>query len=378
MTAGHTFKHQGDKRREFYSAVVKYANELLQPPIISAPLESPMRQISPSAFTRDGEQLDIRRTALDLLKCLNPELEAAHIKTLPPLVVLAFDEAHVLSVEKHQFDTGSFSKFSERRRALRALKYLPIFSVFLCTSGKTQHITLRAEFDASGRVQKSNLVLLPPFTELGFDQMVGQISDGALTIETVSSIKFMVRFGRPLFGSRYFNGDTEIQKSIVYYTAEKLLGGVAFPHTTKDKKVALTSEAKLACMAVRLALEFNATTLESQNRERTQVEKHMRVCLVMNPGFENAVTIAPSEPLLAQAAYLLMRFSEVFAKSKIFSMAADSSWRCSSVRRESGWHRRTPPIPLPGRQAWTGQRFCNLYSSEERQNILKHPKSFSV
>jgi hypothetical protein len=65
-------------------------------------------------------------------------------------------------------------------------------------------------------------------------------------------------------------------------------------------------------MAVRLALEFNATTLVLQNRERTQVEKHMRVCLVMNPGFETAVTIAPSEPLLAEAAYLLMQDRQVF------------------------------------------------------------------
>ena len=65
-------------------------------------------------------------------------------------------------------------------------------------------------------------------------------------------------------------------------------------------------------MAVRLALEFNATTLVSQNRERTQVEKHMRVCLVMNPGFETAVTIAPSEPLLAEAAYLLMQDRKAF------------------------------------------------------------------
>lgn len=67
-----------------------------------------------------------------------------------------------------------------------------------------------------------------------------------------------------------------------------------------------------ACMAVRLALEFNATTFSSQTRERTQVEKHMRVCLVMNPGFETAVTTAPSEPLLAEAAYLLMQDHSAF------------------------------------------------------------------
>ncbi|KAM6501286.1 hypothetical protein JOM56_004300 [Amanita muscaria] len=303
MTAGQTFKHQGGKRREFYTAVVKYANELLQPPIISAPLDSSIRQLAPH-----GEQLDTKRAALDLLKCLNPELEAAEIKTLktiPPLVILAFEEAHVLLVEKHQSDIGYFSKFSELRRALRALKELPIFSVFLSTSGKIQNITPHAEDDGSGR-------LLPPFIELGFDQMVGQISDGALTIETVSNIKFMVRFGRPLFGSRYFNGDADIRNYIAYYAAEKLLGGVAFPHTPEAKKETFTSEAKLGKLSIVVLRKFNATTLASQNRERTQVEKHMRVCLVMNTEFETAVTIAPSEPILAEAAYLLMEDREVF------------------------------------------------------------------
>jgi hypothetical protein len=111
---------------------------------------------------------------------------------------LAFDEAHILSVENHQFDTGYFSKLSELQRVLRVLNELPIFSVFLSTAGNIQSITPPAEFDNSGRVQKSNLVLLPPFTELGFDQMAKEIPDGALTIEEVSTPTFMVLFGRPL------------------------------------------------------------------------------------------------------------------------------------------------------------------------------------
>lgn len=146
-------------------------------------------------FTRDGEYCDIGRTALGLIEFLSPGLEDVDRKTLPPLVVLAFDEPHVLSAEKHQFDTGYLSKFSELRRALRALNALPIFSVFLSTTGGIQNVTPRASNDTSGRVQKSELVLLPPFTELGFDQMVGPISDGALTIEEVSTIGFMVCFG---------------------------------------------------------------------------------------------------------------------------------------------------------------------------------------
>jgi hypothetical protein len=65
-------------------------------------------------------------------------------------------------------------------------------------------------------------------------------------------------------------------------------------------------------MAVRLALEFNATTLASQIKEREQVEKHMRVCLMVNQGFETAVTVAPSEPLLAEGAFLIMKQRDAF------------------------------------------------------------------
>jgi hypothetical protein len=65
-------------------------------------------------------------------------------------------------------------------------------------------------------------------------------------------------------------------------------------------------------MAVRIALEFNATTLASQIKERAQVEKHMRVCLLVNQGFETAVTVAASEPLLAEGAFLIMRQRAAF------------------------------------------------------------------
>lgn len=145
-----------------------------------------------------GVTHDLEWTARDLLRFLNPDIDKSNMKTLPPVVVLAFDESHVLAIEKHQFDTGTFSKFSELRRALRALNVLPIFSVFLSTSGKIQNFTPRPDEDDSGRVQKSELVLLPPFTELGFDQMASKISDGKVTIEEVSELDFMVRFGRPL------------------------------------------------------------------------------------------------------------------------------------------------------------------------------------
>jgi hypothetical protein len=44
----------------------------------------------------------------------------------------------------------------------------------------------------------------------------------------------------------------------------------------------------------------------SQDMEETLVEKHMRICLSVDPGFKTAVTTAPLEPLLTEALYLLM------------------------------------------------------------------------
>ena len=56
-------------------------------------------------------------------------------------------------------------------------------------------------------------------------------------------------------------------------------------------------------MAVRLALEFNFTTLKSRQREHLQVAKHMRICIKVS---ETIVSVASSEPILAEGARRLM------------------------------------------------------------------------
>jgi hypothetical protein len=111
------------------------------------------------------------------------------------------------------------------------------------------------------------------------------------------------------FAARYITGDDDIKKSSIMFAGEKLL---CKPFSTSDDFIRnLTDTEKMACMSVRIPLEFNARTLRSQDMERTLVEKHMRVCLSVDAGFETAVTVAPSEPILAEASYLLMR-SPVF------------------------------------------------------------------
>jgi hypothetical protein len=107
------------------------------------------------------------------------------------------------------------------------------------------------------------------------------------------------------FAARYIQGDEDIKKSIVMFAGEKLL---CKPFSTAEDFIRnLSAVEKMACMSVRLPFEFNGRSLRAQDMERTLVEKHMRVCLSVDPGFETALTIAPSEPLLAEASYLLMR-----------------------------------------------------------------------
>ena len=68
----------------------------------------------------------------------------------------------------------------------------------------------------------------------------------------------------------------------------------------------LDPPSELACLAVRLGVEFQGKNWKEQQAERIQVERHMRVCLTANFDFSTVATIAPSEPLLAEAAFLFM------------------------------------------------------------------------
>ena len=71
--------------------------------------------------------------------------------------------------------------------------------------------------------------------------------------------------------------------------------------STKD----FTAHQMLACLSQRLPIEFNSTTYIT-HAERKQVEGHMRVCLDIDAGFQTMTTVSSSEPLLSEAAYVIM------------------------------------------------------------------------
>jgi hypothetical protein len=108
-------------------------------------------------------------------------------------VFLAFDEAHELSGRDE-----AQTRFSVVQSCLRILVKLAIFTIFLSTTGKVRGFIPPPAEAVSNRLQRGELKLHPPFTELGFDQMVDPKLDSSATIDKVSKIEYMVQFGRPL------------------------------------------------------------------------------------------------------------------------------------------------------------------------------------
>ena len=115
-----------------------------------------------------------------------------------PLIILAFDEAHTLTDRKTKESTP-WSNFSELRHALRALQRFPCFSLFMSTTGKISQFTSAPDEDFSLRILRGDLVLIQPFTDLGFDTLAKKISlNGDWDLDKLTTNSHLAHHGRPL------------------------------------------------------------------------------------------------------------------------------------------------------------------------------------
>lgn len=98
------------------------------------------------------------------------------------------------------------------------------------------------------------------------------------------------------------DGSSSVRDNILRFAVEKLLGN-------KGNKAGNRS-GYFAVIATRIPLEFHPTNSNPgflhEQAEQIQVAKHLRFCVAIHPGFTGAVTIAPSEPILAEAARSIM------------------------------------------------------------------------
>ncbi|KAI9455049.1 hypothetical protein F5148DRAFT_401100 [Russula earlei] len=215
-----------------------------------------------------------------------------------PLIILAFDEAHILTDRPDE--QNDWNLFTELRRILREIKDLPIFSLFLSTASRFHKFSPEIRFDPSARAREPTNRPLNPISEISFDDIAHPAIMDTRTIHDVVTTDWISHLGRPLFGS-YLDSlpeDVRNEVRVIDYAKQKLLCG---PTVLDDNPNGV-----LACLSVRFALTFNMD-VSARNVSFAQVERHMLLCIAATVGLEKLVTMAGSEPLLAEAAYDLMK-----------------------------------------------------------------------
>jgi hypothetical protein len=107
---------------------------------------------------------------------------------------------------------------------------------------------------------------------------------------------------------------------MMHFARMKLLN--ARPELT-DKT--LTGPGALACLSVRFALEFDLSNGDARSVAREHIENHMRLCVAATTGLETLITVAGSEPLLAEAARKLLDLTQ---KTHVSLLANNSDLNC--------------------------------------------------
>jgi hypothetical protein len=128
---------------------------------------------------------------IDPKRLLDPTTGPRH-----PLVILSFDESHVLiDTSKNQ----DWTVFSELRRVLCELAHLPIFFLFLSTTGKVLLSSPPIESDPSLRVRRLDLSPLNPISEISFDDLAHTAIEGEIMLSQVVQTDWISHLGRPLY-----------------------------------------------------------------------------------------------------------------------------------------------------------------------------------
>ena len=253
-----------------------------------------------------------------------------------PLVILAFDESHILTDNPK---SAGWTLFSELRRTLRGIVDQAIFSLFLSTAGRFQLFSPRIQADSSGRVTNSSLHPIDPITEISFDDLAFKAKENTVSLDRVVETDWISHLGRPLYDhfsyffheqlltqvlgrfGAYYDALTHNKEELFLFARQKLLNGWSSLVDKDDKD---PGPRIFACLSVRFALEFNADSV-SREVQCAQVERHMRLCIAVTTGFERLVTLAGSEPLLAEAASQLIHDSKV---SPVHHLAYHSDLNC--------------------------------------------------
>ncbi len=199
MTKGQSYKGPNDYRERFYNQVTQLADKVSsydfphssEDDDVSKFMEGIQQthfrsSVEPEEFnlwvSKDRE--GVKDAGTHLVQFVDPNnlLDCVQGQPRRPLVILAFDEAHILT-----------------DRILRQTSDQAIFSLFLSTAGHFNLFSPDIRSDPSRRIRNFSLGPLDPITETSFDNLAYDAPEGKIELSRVVEMDWMCHLGRPLY-----------------------------------------------------------------------------------------------------------------------------------------------------------------------------------
>ncbi|KDQ13786.1 hypothetical protein BOTBODRAFT_188265 [Botryobasidium botryosum FD-172 SS1] len=130
------------------------------------------------------------------------------------------------------------------------------------------------------------------------------VQENCHKLDDIASVAFFVRFGRPLWWSRWKYGDDAVRAWMISFARAKL----SADRENNTHNLLFT----LAALSIGLSLDFDSR--DAVGKEMILVSEHMRVANVI-PASRNSLTSStPSEPILAEAAAHILAGTNMLAE----------------------------------------------------------------
>ncbi|KAI9429189.1 hypothetical protein H4582DRAFT_2153637 [Lactarius indigo] len=308
MSKDQTMHSPGGDRSDFYDGVIAQARLTLKRSsngLNSAEIAQALNELREVLNSGPKESsthcIYLRNDFKNHKSCTGPKSDCVD-------VFITFDEAHTLADSFDDTRTHE-SRFVVLHRILHSLSSDPLFSFFLSTTSKITQFGQPRGQDASNRINDGSLATPRPYILLGFDQLMQsrKILDRWTTLDDVVSLECIAHMGWPLWGTRYDHGNEDVRQSLIHFATQKLLCGNSASGT-------LTHAQIYAVLSQRLVLDINtpqylfdlSSPLDAMQTMHEQIANHMRVCMAVGSGIESFRSITSSEPILSEAASLIM------------------------------------------------------------------------
>ncbi|KAH7919076.1 hypothetical protein BV22DRAFT_1134113 [Leucogyrophana mollusca] len=215
-----------------------------------------------------------------------------------PKLVIAFDEAHPLSIMQKHFRPShilcrvisAYSRLKNQRAS--------VWVVFASTTSKVADFSAPQVIYDSARVAEGGELLFPPYTRLGWDQNADPL-DG-IAANAVAKFDHIIGFGRPLWSSLKSVEMSDVD-GIIAIARFKLCKAAYFNPADTDQALAVLSQ--------RFGLDVCFGHPDSVSYLETAVASHLRICTGTTEDRAWRFTSYPSEPFLSCVAADLLHES---------------------------------------------------------------------